>query len=246
MCCEKTFASSGAARLVDHLLSCSMCPKAVRTAFQNIRAKTTEKRVAKRDTTALAEEEQLLALHEQAVEQNKLKQQSIRAGFKTVEAVAADQAIAQFFYANAIPFSAASEEEGSLFRKMVAAIQKAPAAYVAPSPKKIAGELLDKSYADMWQQLKLRDPTGKLRDKFGSCYVSDGWDSCDSLPLINSAFITANDGGMYWRSVDTSGKTKSAEYCAMLMVQDIYAYGPTHVVLVITDTCNTMAKACGG
>ena len=29
----------------------------------------------------------------------------------------------------------------------------------------------------------------------------------------------------------------------MLMIQDIYAYGPQHVVLVITDTCATMAKA---
>jgi hypothetical protein len=26
----------------------------------------------------------------------------------------------------------------------------------------------------------------------------------------------------------------------MLMIQDIYAYGPQHVVLVITDTCATM------
>ena len=74
--------------------------------------------------------------------------------------------------------------------------------------------------------------------------MSDGWESCDNLPLINSAFITANDGGMYWRSVDTSGQiVKSADYCAMLMIQDIYAYGPSNVVLVITDTCNTMMAA---
>ena len=67
--------------------------------------------------------------------------------------------------------------------------------------------------------------------------------SCDNLPLINSAFITANDGGMFWRSIDTSGKTKSADYCALLMIHDIYAFGPSDVVLVVTDTCNTMAKA---
>ena len=103
--------------------------------------------------------------------------------------------------------------------------------------------MLDVCYDNMWQQMEARDPSGTLKHKFGSTYVSDGWDSCDHLPLINSAFISNNDGGMYWRSVDTSGKYKSAEYCALLMIQDIYNYGPTNVVLVITDTCATMAKA---
>ena len=33
-------------------------------------------------------------------------------------------------------------------------------------------------------------------------------------------------------------------YIATLMIADIYAYGPTKVVLVITDTCPTMKRAC--
>ena len=81
--------------------------------------------------------------------------------------------------------------------------------------------------------------------RYCSCYVSDGWDSVDNLPLINSAFITGNDGGVYWRSVDTSGKEKNAEYCAALMIADIYEYGPHKVLLVITDTCTTMRKCWG-
>ena len=126
---------------------------------------------------------------------------------------------------------------------MVRAIQNAPPTYVPPNQKKLSGPLLDECYTNMWHTLNARDPDGLLKTKFGSTYVSDGWDSCDHLPLINSAFITNNDGGVYWRSVDTSGKVKSAEYCALLMVQDIYAYGLANVVLVITDPCNTMAKA---
>ena len=94
----------------------------------------------------------------------------------------------------------------------------------------------------MCTNLKARDPHGQLAEKFGAAYVSDGWESCDHLPLINSAFITANDGGMYWRSVDTSGKTKDGAYTASLMVADIYDFGPTKVVLIVTDTCNTMKK----
>lgn len=48
---------------------------------------------------------------------------------------------------------------------------------------------------------------------------------------------------MYQRSVDTSGFTKSAEYCAALMIVDIYDIGCTKVILVLTDTCSTMRKA---
>ena len=34
---------------------------------------------------------------------------------------------------------------------------------------------------------------------------------------------------------------KRAEYCAALMIADIYEYGPLKVIMVITDTCPTIA-----
>ena len=43
--------------------------------------------------------------------------------------------------------------------------------------------------------------------------------------------------------MDTSGKVKDADYTASLMIKDIYDFGPTKVVLVITDTCAVMQKA---
>ena len=73
--------------------------------------------------------------------------------------------------------------------------------------------------------------------------MTDGWDSCDNHSLINSAFISNNDGGVFWRSVDTSGKVKNADYTAALMINDIYSYGPLKVVLVCTDTCAVMQRA---
>ena len=102
---------------------------------------------------------------------------------------------------------------------------------------------MDSCYEALWKTLSDRDPDGSLAYKFGSTYVSDGWDSCDNLSLINSAFITNNDGGVFWRSVDTSGKVKDAEYVASLMICDIYSFGPTKVVMVCTDTCAVMQKA---
>lgn len=43
--------------------------------------------------------------------------------------------------------------------------------------------------------------------------------------------------------MDTSGKTKSAEYIANLMIYDIYDIGRTNVAMVVTDTCSIMKKA---
>lgn len=95
----------------------------------------------------------------------------------------------------------------------------------------------------MEKEINARDPAGDLKEKFGVAYTQDGWDSIDSLPLINSAYITANDGGVYHRSVDTSGFIKDAEYVAALMIADIYSIGCTYVIMVVTDTCATMQKA---
>ena len=172
-----------------------------------------------------------------------MKQLGIKGSMQGAEAAWADKCIAEFFYANAIPFGAACTEPSGLYRRMISAIKATPAGYKPPNYNKLGGELLDSCYDGMWKSMKDRDPDGALMYKYGSTYVTDGWDSCDNLSLINSAFITKNDGGIFWRSVDTSGKIKCAEYTAALMIQDIYAYGPTKVVLVVTDTCSVMQKA---
>ena len=241
--CMSNFSSTGSSRFVGHLCGCPLVPSEVKQAFLTLRDASAKKAAAKRDAIVLANEDAEEAKRQHTVQQTALTQTSVRTAFATAEVAAADSAIANFFYANGISFSAASSEETSLYRTMIRAIQAAPRGYVAPNRNRLAGPLLDESYNGMWRQLHNRDPNSVLKTKFGATYVSDGWDSCDHLPLINAAFITANDGGMYWRSVDTSGRTKSAEYCAMLMIQDIYSFGPEHVVLMITDTCATMAKA---
>eukprot|EP00310_Coccolithus_braarudii_P007934 CAMPEP_0183371948 /NCGR_PEP_ID=MMETSP0164_2-20130417/106983_1 /TAXON_ID=221442 /ORGANISM="Coccolithus pelagicus ssp braarudi, Strain PLY182g" /LENGTH=205 /DNA_ID=CAMNT_0025548581 /DNA_START=350 /DNA_END=964 /DNA_ORIENTATION=+ len=125
---------------------------------------------------------------------------------------------------------------------MVKAIKAAPTEYVPPNKNRLSTTLLDDADKVVWAKVKARDLDGVKVDKFGSACVSDGWDSVDHLPLINAAFISHNDGGLYWRSVDTSGKTKSAEYCTSLMIEDIYKFGPENVVVVIRDTCSTMQK----
>jgi len=242
MACDATVVSTGAFKFQTHIINCVLMPAVVKRGFQQLRVATEGKARGKREAALVQQEEVQIAAIQHDAEQKQLKQLCIRAGVHEAETDAADKAIANFFYANAIPFSVATSEPGSLYRQMVTAIQKAPPSYVPPTASKLGNELLDRCEADMWAKLKARDKDGQQALKFGSSYVSDGWDSCDSLPLINSAFITANDGGVFWRSVDTTGKTKSAEYCAALMIGDIYAYGPHKVVMIVTDTCSTMQK----
>ena len=121
-------------------------------------------------------EEAELAAQQHNLEQAKLKQQCIRSSMACAQTDAADKAIARFFYANALSFSAASPEASSIYRAMVAATKATPPSYVPPTRNKIGGELLDKCYDYMWGKLGAHDAEGGHSMKFGSSYVSDGWD----------------------------------------------------------------------
>ena len=242
LACGHSFEAAGSTRLVKHFVNCALVPANVKQPFRKIMIQSEGLKEHKRQRDNLKQEEAQHLAAEHKEKQAKLVQQNIRTGFKSLEVYEADLAISKFWYANGLSFAAASSAEDSYYREMIEKIQAAPIGYVPPGRNKLAGPLLEECHNWMWKQLKDRDPNGSRAMQFGSCYVSDGWDSCDNLPLINSAFITANDGGVYWRSVDTSGKKKSAEYCAALMIADIYEYGPLKVTIVITDTCPTMKR----
>lgn len=154
----------------------------------------------------------------------------------------ADRAIANFFYANGLPFGNANCEVDSCYKQMVQAIIEAGPSYVPPSAHAIGGRLIADCHGQLLCSLKARDPIGSNAARFCETYVSDGWEDVHRCPLVNSAYITANDGGTYLRSVDTTGKTKDAKYLAALMIEDIYAIGATNVIAVCTDTCNSNAS----
>jgi hypothetical protein len=244
MFCGFLISSTGATRVVDHFLKCALCPPIVKDQCRALREGTAAKRKEKAEASDLHLQERELTLQAVKAQKTELVQQGIKAGFKSAEAIVADNAIAKFFYANGITFGAARDAQvGSYYHEMVVAIQNAPEGYTPPNSRALAGPLIDVCHGKMTADVAKRDEGCVLSSKFGATYTSDGWDSCDHLPLINSAIIMANDGGVYMRSVDTSGKTKTAEYVASLMIVDIYTIGCTKVVAVVTDTCSTMRKA---
>ena len=241
--CGKVISSTASSRLVVHITKCQLMPMAIVKSFRALKSAANDKVCGKREAELMGLEEKEQFHKKHVAEQAVLVQTGIKASMQGAESAWADRCIAEFFYANAIPFSVADTAAGGLYRRMVAAIKATPAGYRPPNFNKLGNELLDKCYEGLWTTMQQRDPDGALVSKYGSTYVTDGWDSCDNLSLINSAFITNNDGGLFWRSVDTSGAVKCAEYTAMLMIEDIYKYGPTKVVLVCTDTCAVMQKA---
>lgn len=192
--CGDRVTSTGSYKFHSHLLKCPCLPQKVRESFQALRAITDTKRNGKRELTLLAKEEEELERQRFAARRDDLKQSGIKAGLKFAETHAADVAIADFFYSSAIPFSAVSAPG---FHKMVNAIRAAPQGYNPPPVKRLAGELIDTCHTRMWKTITDRDRDGGIAIKFGSAYVADVWDSCDALPLINSAFITAKR----WRRV---------------------------------------------
>ena len=243
MACGKSVSSTASTRLLIHIVKCPLMPADIKKGFKSLQQLAGDKSEGKRVAECMAAEDAAIFGKKHAAERDVLRQAGIKASLQGAENAWADKCIAEFFYANAIPFSVADADSGGLYRRMVAAIKATPPGYRPPNKNKIGGELLDTCYDGLWQTIKERDPEGKLVYKFGSTYVTDGWDSCDNLSLINSAFITNNDGGLFWRSVDTSGHEKCAEYTAGLMIEDIYNYGPTKVVMICTDTCAVMQKA---
>eukprot|EP00327_Prymnesium_parvum_P021228 CAMPEP_0113236624 /NCGR_PEP_ID=MMETSP0008_2-20120614/4192_1 /TAXON_ID=97485 /ORGANISM="Prymnesium parvum" /LENGTH=214 /DNA_ID=CAMNT_0000083637 /DNA_START=363 /DNA_END=1003 /DNA_ORIENTATION=- /assembly_acc=CAM_ASM_000153 len=129
MYCSVLVTSTGATRLLDHLVKCSLCPSEVRERFAALRNITHSKRKEKQESEALMKEEAERQLC-QAKVQKVLVQPGIRGSLKTAEAVNADEAIARFFYVNGISFAAADTAVDSYYKEMCRAIKAAPMGYI--------------------------------------------------------------------------------------------------------------------
>ena len=123
MACGHSFSSTGSHRLVKHLVKCCRVPGAVKKPFEVLVRQTECEHVQKWAYDNLVKEEADVAAQDHASKQARLKQVGIRAGLKSLEVDEADEAIANFFYANGLSFAAASTEQMSYYREMVKKIQ---------------------------------------------------------------------------------------------------------------------------
>ena len=101
-------------------------PGDVKKPFKELFDQNESNKVQKRQHDTLVKEEAQHLAAEHAAKQAKLVQQSVRVGLKSLEVAEADLAIAKFFYANGLAFSAASAEQESYYREMIRKIQRRP------------------------------------------------------------------------------------------------------------------------
>lgn len=140
--CHKSVTSSGAQRLVEHIATkCHRAPKAIKSGFRDVQATKEKKRADKRNLEAVIMEERAVVARSQleaARAKVALQQTSMKTSLQVAQTNVADQAIAQFFYANGLPFSCASTEADSYYKEMIAAIKNTPPSYSPPNASKIS------------------------------------------------------------------------------------------------------------
>jgi hypothetical protein len=74
----------------------------------------------------------------------------------------------------------------------------------------------------------------RLIDATGGLLISDGWNSCQSRPILN-ALLASPVGSLFLKSVDTSGDSKDAKYIADFMISCIHEVGAEFVVAICMD-----------
>ena len=127
---------------MDHLSSCPLIIPPAKVKVDEIRAEQERKRKLKCEEVKLVTQEQSLQQEVQLKEKG-LKQGSLRASMSVMAGDAADKAVAEFFYANGLPFSVADTNPQSYYQRMIRAIQGAPSGYIPPNKNKLAGGLID-------------------------------------------------------------------------------------------------------
>lgn len=132
-------------------------------------------------------------------------------------------------------------------KRFIAAVQKTPG-YKPPSYNTVRTTLLDDAVQRTEQQLK---PWEERLKTTASTICSDGWSDAVNRPLLNVLAVNPK-GSKFLIAIDTSGRTKTAEYIASCLFEAIEELGADNVVQVRltteaeqrTDACLNANSAC--
>ena len=166
-----------------------------------------------------------------------MKQSMIEDGFAEAERRELDVMWAKYFYEANIPFATA---RNPAFKAAVMKTASFKRPYVPPSYHDIRTKLLEHVKGELAG--KLDDRLNASIRRFGGTLALDGWSSVNSRPLVNAMLVTPA-GELFLGAVDTTGKEKTAEYMASIMVKFIKQVGPENVVQVCTDNASVMLNA---
>lgn len=264
--CRKTF-SGGATRVREHYLggsgSISICP-ADSDAFCQFKDKLDSQSV---DNTTRKQQRTLDSIVDRNVQRGRVsdvmriggeREQRIdnetpsfeyarrpQENQRAIESVlhgpkqerALDLHIAEFIYANNLPFAIVTSET---FKAMIRAAKCAPASYKPPTEHSLSNKLLDAT-VELLQ--KENAPIREVMISNGLSIVCDGWEDNERNHLIN-LLLASNSRSIFDGTVElTSFEHEDAATVAKLIIEAIDRAGPLNVIQVVTDTCSVMRAA---
>lgn len=138
-----------------------------------------------------------------------------KGGMKRASALAADQAVADFFLANGLPLRVADDH---YFKAMLKAVKTADGSYKSPHRQRLSTDLLARTKKRVKVDQEAVLQIGMQLN--GATIVSDGWTDLNRRPLINVLLVTTN-GEFFIEAVDTSGDKKSMEFIAEMLSKHI-------------------------
>lgn len=156
--------------------------------------------------------------------------------FQTGSKQNADAAMARAFYACGIIFSLI---ESKYFKEAIHAVAATGQRYKSPSSSAVAGRLLSDEVANVGR--KLYEFKANLVCT-GCTLVSDGWTNVQNRQIKNFLFVSAQ-GAMFEDAIDTSARSKDAEFIACELSKRIDAIGIDNVVQVVTDSAGNCVTA---
>ncbi|XP_061374524.1 uncharacterized protein LOC133316764 [Gastrolobium bilobum] len=163
-------------------------------------------------------------------------QSTINNMFKKNLKLDVDDDVADFFYANAIPFNVIKSDE---FRKMCDSIGRYGVGYDPSSYHDIRVKLLNKKYA---LTKELIEEHKHHWEKVGCSIMTDGWTNQRRRTIIN--FLVNNTmGTVFIKSIDASHMSKTAENLFQMIDDVIEEVGEDNVVQIVTDNAANYKRA---
>jgi hypothetical protein len=161
---------------------------------------------------------------------------TLNAFWKPVEKQQVDDAIAEFFYACAIPFNVARNPYFKNAFKKAVAFGKG---YVPPGSEALRTTLLKKTKDRVTERLA----NVKQSWKYTGCTImSDGWSDLCHQPLIN-VLVYCPQGALFLKAINTMDQVKTAEYIFRILDEAIQEVGVENVVHVVTDNASNCVGA---
>jgi len=138
------------------------------------------------------------------------------------------QAMARFFYNNAIPFNVAKSEE---FIAMLELVSRHGLGFKPPSYHEIRVKYLKEDVQNTSLALQAHRDEWK---KTGCTIMTDGWTSKKRRTIINF-LVNSPKGTVILKSIDASAISKTTEKVFEMMDSIVEEVGEENVIQVVTD-----------